>query len=317
MTDPDGEATSSAPPDELRPLGFGEILERVFKICWSQAKTFLAIVGILIVPANLIFVAAFFVVPPELLAAMEPYSTVEPDIEPYIVRLIAAGVVALVGMLLLMLGTAAATGAAYVAAEASHAGLTITWSQALRTGMRRMFSILWIYFVTGMGLFLSFIIVLAPGLAAIVIDQNVGSILAIVFTTLAAFTVSGWLWLSWIFGAAVVMTEEERGTKALRRSYNLIKGRFWWTGGIVFTAMVIASFLGGIFTLPVAFASFTVLGDNIILDLAVRSIANVLGLLLSFPLQITALALLFVDARVVKEGLSKEQLQTEIQSSMR
>ena len=317
MTAIGGETPAPTAAEEFRPLGFGEILERLFKICWGQAKTFLTIVGILLVPANLIFVAAFLVLPPELLDALDPLSKSEPDLEPYVGRLIVAGVVALLGMLLLTLGTAAATGAAYAAAESALAGTTITWSRAIRIGLRRMLSILWVYFITGLGLFLSFAVVLGPGIAAIAISQDILAILFIILMSLLALTVSGWFWLCWILGPAVVMAEDHRGTKALRRSYELVKGRFWWVGGIVLMAFVIASFLGSIFTLPVAFASFTVLGDNFLLDLAVRTIANVLGLFFSFPIQIVALALLYTDSRVVKEGLTRTQLQTELQSSIR
>jgi hypothetical protein len=115
----------------------------------------------------------------------------------------------------------------------------------------------------------------------------------------------------------VVITEDVRGTKALRRSYELVKGKFWWIGAVLLIAMIAGSIAGSIFTVPVAVASFAAFRDNIFLDVVVRTLANILALLVTFPLQIATIGLLYVDARVRKEGLTREQLTTEIQSSIR
>jgi hypothetical protein len=121
----------------------------------------------------------------------------------------------------------------------------------------------------------------------------------------------------WVLAPVVVMSEPARGTKALRRSFRLVKGKVLWIGAVVFVAFMAQWTIGSVFTIPGALLPvdpFTPAFRNLLL---VQMILGILPAFVYVPIQATVNALLYVDARVRKEGLTREAFVEEIQSSLR
>ena len=319
MTEPGESNEISAPTDIFQPLGFGNMLERVFKICWQNARSFLIVVGLLVVPPNILFAVAFSQLPPELFELQTetgPFAQSTPGYIPDPSELVVPGVIGLVALVLAMIGWAAATGAGYFIAESAHAGAPVEWRVGLKVGLRRLLSILWLAILTGFLMLLVFGVIFAPGLVAVIAVQDVSSILVVILMFLLALGSILCLWVFWAPAPAALITERIRGSKALRRSYRLVKDNFWWTAAVLFVMFAAAWFIGSIITGPTSILSLTGAGNpSLILSLSMA--ANIISMFVTLPLQVTVTALVYIDARVRKENLTPQLLREELQNSLR
>lgn len=306
----------------FEPLGFGNLLDRVLKICWRNFGTFAAIVGALVVPTALLFYASFLTFPwdvlPETPRGSDIFAAGSTGF-PFD-RLIVFGTLFTIGLVVSMVGAMAASGASIIVAERAHAGLEVDAGAAIRGGLRRAHSLLWVMLLAGLLAILAFCFVLAPGVVPFFAggsQPDVTSVLLFIAMLIGAIAIAGWLWLMWILSPVVVMTEDVRGSKALRRSFRLVKGKVFWIGAVVFVAFVAQWTLGSAFTVP---AAFIPLDPSAPAFRGLLLAQLVLGIVPSFvyvPLQATVNALIYVDARVRKEGLTHEAFVEELQSSLR
>lgn len=101
----------------------------------------------------------------------------------------------------------------------------------------------------------------------------------------------------WSVVAQVVTIEGARGTAALRRSWQLVKGDAWWVLGVLLVTNVIASLLAGIVTLPAAAAAES--ADSALILLVASMAAEI------FTLSFLAIAttMLFFTLRARKSGI--------------
>lgn len=316
------------PPPELEPLGFGNLLDRVFKICWRHFKTFAAIVGILVVPAALLFYSSFLAFPWDVIPAAPEGGDIfaqGPGSDVPVAHFVTFGVLFVIGLLISMVGTMAATGASIITAQRAHAELPVDARSAIRLGLRRAHSLLWVMVAAGILATLAFVFVLAPGVVPLVDagfstgppDVDVTSVLLFVVMLVIAITVAGWLWLMWILAPVVVMSEPERGTKALRRSFRLVRGKVFWIGAVVFVAFIAQWTIGSIFTIPAAFLPLDPFATGFRGMLLAQMVLGILPAFIYVPLQASVNAVLYVDARVRKENLTRAALVEELQSSLR
>lgn len=319
-------STPAAPPG-FEPLGFGNLLDRVFKICWRKFPTFATIVGVLVVPTALLFYATFLTFPwdalPETPRGSDIFAAGMTEF-PFD-RLIVFGVLFTIGLVISMIGTMAASGASIIVAERAHAGLEVSAKAAMRGGLRRAHSLLWVMILGGLLAMLAFSFVLAPGVVPFFASGfgngepavDVTSVLLFIGMLIVALTVAAWLWLMWILSPVVVVTEDVRGSKALRRSFRLVKGKVFWIGAVVFVAFVAQWTLGSVFTIPAAFLPLDPFAPGFRGLLLAQMVLGILPTFVYVPLQAAVNSLVYVDARVRKEGLTRESFVDELQSSRR
>src|SRR5215211_7007669 len=188
----------TAQPPALRPLGIGEILDVSLKIVWRNFGTFVRIVLFVVAPVQ----AVLAVVNISTIPDYRPGGTYLPsrsgggsgtyDNDDFW-TIVAAG---LVSVVLGFLASQFATGACFRAVAETYLGRSTDWRASLRFAGRRFHSILWIVtlgsILTGLGALLCII----PGVYLFV-----------------AFAVS----------LPVLMSEGERGPKALGRSRALVR----------------------------------------------------------------------------------------------
>ena len=118
------------------------------------------------------------------------------------------------------------------------------------------------------------------------------------------FIIPGLIFLAFLsVSIPALIVEDRRGTDAMSRSWNLVKGHFWHALGTVVVAYVIVWFVGLILGL--------IGGDNWFLGWIFDSIAQII----TAPFAALVTVLLYVDLRVRNEGLTADRLRTDLIST--
>lgn len=141
-----------------------------------------------------------------------------------------------------------------------------------RFALRRVHAILWVAILAALAVLLGFMLLVIPGIIAFIRLR---------------------------FGTAVVVVEDERGTKALRRSWRLAKGHFWKILGTIVLAFILSAIAGSILQIPLTLASAPLEESGWVLRAAAAAFAGVLVQ----PFTALINVLLYFDMRVRKEGL--------------
>ncbi|WP_372791173.1 hypothetical protein [Paraconexibacter sp.] len=103
-----------------------------------------------------------------------------------------------------------------------------TVGQAVREGLDVFAPVLAVVIMVGLAVFAGFLALIVPGIIL-----------------LAHLSVS----------AQAVVVENRRGTDALRRSWNLVRGNAWWVLAVIVVINLLAGVLGALVTLPAASAA--------------------------------------------------------------
>ena len=124
---------------------------------------------------------------------------------------------------------------------------------------------------------------------------------------LVALIIPGiWLFVSWTVAVPALLTEDVRGLKALRRSFQLVRGMWWRTFAIFLLGYILAGILSSIVSGVVVGIAFA--ADSPVAEFAVTALANILGALVSTPFTAAFVTVLYVDLRVRKEGFDLQLL---------
>jgi hypothetical protein len=107
-----------------------------------------------------------------------------------------------------------------------------------------------------------------------------------------AFILPGiWLAVSWEFAAQAVVVEGCRGTAALRRSFELVRGRWWRVFGIIFLLSLLAQAASALVSLPLDALARSVDSG------ALFTLSRIVGDTIAYSLIALAGTLLFFDLR--------------------
>lgn len=140
-----------------------------------------------------------------------------------------------------------------------------------------------------------------------------GVIVVVYFFSICALTllvIPGiYLWISWLVTLPIVLLEGGRPLAVMRRSAELVRGRWWHTFGTYLVAMIIlgiiTSLLGALL-LGVTGASHADYAGRVLLSAAVGSVTGII----TMPFLAAVIVLIYFDLRVRKEGFSLRELAT-------
>lgn len=281
---------------ELRPLRIGEVLDAAFKIYRRNALTLWKIITLVVVPVNLLGALVMLSVLPsdyyDPTFGADPFTgTVDSD---EVWAIVAATLV--VG-LISALTVVAATAACLKVVSDSYMGEKSDARSSLAFAGRRLHSLVWVAFLTVLYILL---IVLVGVLAAFVFVPLV----FIIFVPVV------WLWIAWSFAPAAFLVEGVKGRKALGRSFDLVKGRWWQVFWTIVLSTIIATVAGfgiGLILSPLVGTSES-LTAAVMLDAVARSITAIL----TTPFTAAVIGILYFDLRVRKEGLDVQLLAQRI-----
>jgi hypothetical protein len=273
--------TSEATRPRLRPLSLGEILDVSIKICLAHWRTLLKAVLVVVVPVQIVstILTADYTVSSFDFSTSPPQTPEESldELNQYLGGLAISGLLQVCAVLF-------ATAACFRAIAQAYLGETTDWRSSLSYALRLAPSLLLLTVLYVLGVILGTVLFVAPGI---------------------------WLYVAWAFAMPALLVERLRGRKALGRSFQLVKGRWWRTFGIIAVGFILAAIIStvvqGAFLIGIV-----VDADNDVLVLVLATIAGIVGLAVSTPFQAALLTVVYFDLRVRKEGFDLELLAAGI-----
>jgi hypothetical protein len=260
---------------ELRPLGVGEVLDFAIKICRARYLTLMKLVAIVVIPTQVISAI--------IRASTSNNSTVTTTVNGQ-VHLTSAAWTTLAGSLVAVIISGIASQLASASCLKSLSGAYLegeaTWQDSLRFALSRVGSIVWLAFLSSLLAGLALFLFVIPGV---------------------------YFWGSWLVALPVLLIENTRGRAALRRSRQLVKGR-WWP---VVVTYLLAGLLVGIVSVVFGAVLGAVVGVSHASEgvrILVDAIAGILSGVLTTPFIAAVIVVLYFDLRVRKEGFDLQML---------
>ncbi len=283
-------APPGAPPQvHLRPLGVGELLDAAIKVVARNAGTLLRLTLLVVVPLQLVVSLVALSTLPDGYdpTSFETQTTVEGE------TTMASDLVAtlLTFLMLVLVATAClqAIGEAYLGGRADR-------RRSLGFGLRRLHSSLWIALLSSGPLLACFVLpIVAPSEGA-----------AVAALVLAFFGV--WLAVGFALAAPALFVEGVKGRQALRRSWRLIKKRWWATFGRLLLGALLVLVISLIVQVAIALPLFVGVDDFSLAGVLLSAVAGIVSNAITLPFLVALLALTYFDLRVRREGLDLELL---------
>ena len=269
-------------PLPLHPMSVGDVLDGAFKLLKSNFRTILLVVASIVVPIQLAsaFVLREQVSPGILNILRDP--TVAQDQSAF--DLGDAGA-SLLTLALSLITAPLIAGAVSRVCAASYLGQQIGPAEALKTTLRRLPALLAASLLVGLATFFGFLLCILPGIALIVLYRVV---------------------------TPAMMIEEIGPIEGMRRSWRLVKPRFWPVLGVIALAWLIAAFIGNLLGgAPSAIG--TIFGGSFAwLWLALGA---VLSTVVSSPITAIVNTLLYFDGRIRNEGFDLQVMAQDLDRS--
>ncbi|HYO46139.1 MAG TPA: hypothetical protein VEY33_05565, partial [Gemmatimonadota bacterium] len=294
-------------------LSFGEILDVAIKIVTRNALTLFKLVAVIVVPLQILSALILASTGPELAGSQSmftPSSPTDLTVTGDDVWRSIAGTVVLI--IVNFIGGSLATAACYRAVGDAYLGGKPGWRESLSYGFRRLHSVAWITFLIALatgGIFfvgffaIGFVVAIGGGAAAILI---------LVLGILALIPLVIWLYFAWSVAVPAMLTEDARGTKALGRSFRLVKGRWWPVFGVLLVASLATGIIASILTFIPEIVLLGDLGDSEFAALVLRGLSTAIASVLTTPFLSAVAVVLYFDLRVRKEGFDLQLLAHQI-----
>jgi hypothetical protein len=270
-------ATDAEPRPQLRPLSLGEALDVSIKICAANWRTLLKTVLVIVVPVEIVstLVSADYTTS-SFDFSTNSEQTPEQSLDELNQQLGGIAISTILRIIAVLLVSAACF---RVIAQA-YLGKRTDWRGSLSYALRHVGSLLWLGLLYLVGVGFATLFFILPGV---------------------------WLYVAWAFAVPALFVEGKRGSKALGRSHELVKGRWWKT----FAVLAIGFTLAGIVSSVVQFifvAGIFADSNNDALVLVLSALAGIVGLAISTPFQAALITVVYFDLRVRKEGFDLELL---------
>lgn len=259
------------PQGGIPPKTLGEILSAAFNIYRANVSKLATIVAVVVVPLSFISTLLSSVIftpgTTRVLILGEPVDV--PNSRGFFMVLFVGAIGAAISVIIWAVLEAAILRAA---AQAT-IGDPVDTEASYRYGLRRLGSVLLVSLLVGLAVLGGFILLVIPGIIFLV-------------------------FLSVSIPALVV--ENRRGTDAMSRSWNLVKGHAWHAFGVIFVAGLITGVIGG---------AIGAIGGS---AWVVRWIFTAIGTIVTAPFSALVSVLLYLDLRARSEALSADTLRSEL-----
>jgi hypothetical protein len=273
VTDPvsTGGTGESRHGSSLRPLGVGEVLDTAIKLYSRNAVTMWKMVGVVVVPLAVLQIL--------VLAASLPSGAFVHDGTLYTSAgtLSAPALGTLAQSVLGLLAILVVNGALALCLVDSYVGHPLSWSRSLQAAFSRLGALLWLAIIFAIAIVIAFILIILPGI---------------------------WLSVAWALAVPALMVEGIGAVAALRRSFRLVRHRWWATFGALFVATIMLFVV--LFLVGLIFGALS--GSSLGLYLVMHGLSTVVSALIAYPFIGAVVAVIYIDLRVRKEALDLELL---------
>jgi hypothetical protein len=268
-------------PLPMHPMTLSDVLDGAFKLFRANARTILLIVFAIILPVQV--VSSFLLreqFSPGLLNIFR-----DPTLADAVAEEQGSGgqlAVSAITTLLGLLVTPFVAGAVSRVVGASYLGRAITPGVALRAALRRFPALLGAFVLVHLVEAVGFVLCILPAIAASALYTLV---------------------------APAIVVEEIGPVRAMRRSWRLVRPRFWPVLGISMLAGVVANVLGQVLgTAPIVIA--LIFGGAFAWILV--AVGGLLSSMVSTPFVAIAATLLYFDARIRHEGFDLQMMAADL-----
>ena len=256
------------PQGGMAPKTLGEILSAAFNIYKANASSLLLIVAIVVVPLS--FLSALFSGVVFAGTEREVIGTGLVVTERSLGLFLAGAIVSAVIAVII---SAVLQAAILRAAAQATIGDPVDPEESYRFGLKRLGSVILVSLLVGLAVGGGLILLVIPGL------------IFLVFLSVSV---------------PVLIVENRRGTEAMSRSWNLVKGHFWHAAGVIIVAGLITGAISGI---------IGSIGGN---AWVIRWIFTAIGTVLTAPFSALVSVLLYLDLRARTEALTADTLRAEL-----
>lgn len=264
---------------QLRPLRIGEVLDAAIKIYLRNAgQLFRSVLAV--------------VVPVQILTALVQSSAISGGtvVNGRLTGVQQGGYLAAQLVIGVLTGLTAllASGACFKAVSDAYMGEAPNWRDSLRFAFGKLGSLLWLTVIVVVILILAFIALVLPGI---------------------------YLGVAFAVALPVLLVEDIRGFKALSRSFQLTKGRWWPTFGTLLVALVLLYVVGiviGLIFAALASAIISGSSSNLVLFVVISAVLGIISRTLTTPFFAACATVIYYDLRVRKEGYDLELLARDI-----
>ncbi|HMJ35760.1 MAG TPA: hypothetical protein VK501_17785 [Baekduia sp.] len=258
----------------MRPLNLGETLDASIKIVrerWRTLATVMVVVALPIQLLDILIVSSttdVYEIGTGLTTGSGSSSTTYSDEGAYI-----AGQLAM--QLLSVLGYLIGTVACYRAIADSYLGRRSSAADSLRFAARRLGATLWLTILLVVGLVCALFALVVPAI---------------------------WLAIAWSVAIPALLVEGRGGAAALKRSFALVKDRWWSTLGRLAVAYILVTVVTGILTVVLLVPAVWAVDSTSFGALVLEHLANFAVSLVTTPFLAAVITLVYFDLRVRKEG---------------
>lgn len=262
-------------PTGLRPLGVGEILDVAIKVYRARFVDLFKAVAVVVSPLFLLGAVV------QLSASDNTRRVAGEPVDAGDIWTFVAGVflVAVLGFV----ASQVASAASFRIVSGTYLDENPTWRESLRFAASKLSSLLWLSVVMAFFLVLAFLALIIPGF---------------------------YFAIAWTVATPVLLFEGLRGSRALRRSRELVRGRWWPTLAVIFLSTmftaIVQSIFGGLF-----FAAVRDADSDAAVALA-NAATNIAASVLTTPFTAAVIAVVYFDLRVRKEGFDLELLARRV-----
>ncbi|MHC1557585.1 glycerophosphoryl diester phosphodiesterase membrane domain-containing protein [Actinomycetospora sp. C-140] len=292
----------------LRPLGLGEILDGALGYIRAHPRVVLGTSAVVaVITQALATVLQVFV----LRSTTQAGTT--PDLAQLTSLLAGTGITGVVTTIVTIIAVAVLTGILMVTISRSVLGAPVEAGEVWRAARPRIPGVIGVSLLVALIAVGLVVIGTVPGLLLLLVDGTLGGVV-IALGVIAAIVVAIWISVSLSLATPAYVLEGIGVTEALRRSWFLVRGRFWPVFGIQLLGGLIAFVIAGVITAPFQLVGTLLAGgsDNpaaattSLPVLLLTALGAIIGYTLTTPFQSGVTGLLYVDQRMRREGFDIE-----------
>jgi hypothetical protein len=161
----------------------------------------------------------------------------------------------------------------------AYLGHTVDPGASLRFALHHLSAVIWVSLIVGLGVGIATLLLIAPGV---------------------------YLFVAWSVAVPVLLGENLRGVAALRRSRELVRGRWWSCAGVLVLAFLMAVIAAAVILIALT-GIFGSNGSDSALFFE-QGVASLIANTLVLPFWVAATAVLYIDLRVRREEFNAQAL---------
>jgi hypothetical protein len=144
----------------------------------------------------------------------------------------------------------------------------------------------------------------APAVAGLLVAIAIGLALG----SIGLFVPTVWLGVSWLAAVPALMFEQLGPIAALRRSFRLVRNRWWPTFGTFLVAWILTAIVGIAVQVPPALVAQAIAPDSTLAVAIGSAVGGTISSAITMPYLAIVCAFLYFDLRVRKEGFDVQSL---------